>query len=171
MGVLSEYVRKEAEQLRKEIYKREESVREWTSSIYKLYDQIEQWVKDADGGAGLLEVVRAPRATFQEPRLGVYELECLQIAVASSRRAEIRPRARHVIATIKPPGKEPQRADGMIELRDGNMADYYLFRLREVDGDHWYIQSVARWNADPSDSSVEELDRDGFEAAILRIVT
>jgi hypothetical protein len=82
----------------------------------------------------------------------------------------VAPRARHVVATIKPPGKEPRRADGMAEIRDGSSAEYYLFRLKEPDGDRWYIQSVTRWNADPEYGHVEELDRDRFEAAILHIL-
>jgi hypothetical protein len=169
MGVLTEYVRKEAEQLKKEIHRREEASKEWTASINQLYGLLESWVRDADGGRGLLGARRMPRATLQEPRLGVYELDCLQIGIGS-RFAEIRPRGRYVVATIKPHGKGPRPVDGMVEIRDGGMADYYLFRLNDPDGDHWYIQSVARWNADPEYGNVEELDRDRFEAAILRIL-
>jgi hypothetical protein len=169
MGVLADYVSKEAEQLKAEVHQREEAVKEWTAAVERLYSQLEQWVTEADGGRGLLRAGRMPRPTFQEPRLGVYELDCLQVGIGS-RRAEIRPRARHVIATLKTPGKEPRQADGMAEIRDGSSAEYYLFRLQEQDGDHWYIQSVARWNADPEYGKVDELDRDRFEAAILRIL-
>jgi hypothetical protein len=174
MGVLTEYVRKEAEQLKKEIHKREEAVKEWTAAVGRLYDQIERWIKDADSGVGLLHVGRLSRPTFQEPRLGGYELDCLGIAIGdggiSSRRAEIRPRARHVIAAIRPPGKEPRRADGMVEIRSGTVADYYLFRLIENGEDRWYIQSVAKWNSDSEYGIVEELDRERFEAAILNVI-
>ena len=58
----------------------------------------------------------------------------------------------------------------MVEIRDGSSAEYYLFRLKEEGGDRWYVQSVARWNADPEYGHVEELDRDRFESAILRIL-
>src|SRR5262249_40849727 len=88
----------------------------------------------------------------------------------SARMAEIVPRARYTSAIIKPPGKEPRRADDMVEIKDGSSAEYYLFRLKDADSDHWYIQSVTQWNADPEYGKVEELDRDRFESAILRIL-
>lgn len=174
MGVLADYMQKEAEQLKNELHRREETVKEWTTAVDRLYAQIEQWVGDADGGRGLLRVGRVPRVTFQESRLGVYELECLQIAIGhittGNRRAEVRPRARHVIATIKPPGQEPRRADGMVEIKGEAVAEFYLFRLSDDGSDRWYIQSVARWNADPEYGNVDEFDQNRFEAAILAVL-
>lgn len=171
MGVLAEYLKTEAEQLRKELQKREEAVQEWSTAVYLLYDQLERWVREADEGTSLLSIGRWPRPTFQEPRLGVYELDCLQIALgASSRRAEVRPRARHVVAMIRPPGQDARRADGTVEVRNGGLAEYYLFRLKEPAGDRWYIQSDARWHSDPLNNDVEELTAERFEAALLRVI-
>ncbi|MDY3557202.1 hypothetical protein R5W24_006389 [Gemmata sp. JC717] len=173
MGVLAEYLRAEAEQLREELHKREEAVREWLSAVGQLYDRLERWARDADGGVGLLCTVRMPRVTLQEPRLGVYELDCLRISlgVAGNRRAEIRPRARYVVATIKPPGEETRRADGTVEIRGaGGVTEYYLFRLKGPGEDRWYIQSHARWHSNMLNNDVEELSAERFEAAMLQVL-
>jgi hypothetical protein len=173
MGVLTEYVQKEAAQLKGELSRREEARKEWLQAFAQLTDQLKDWVTAADGGLGLLEATGGQAYLRQESALGGYMLTSLSITLGgrdSARRAEIVPRARYTSAIIKPPGKEPRRADGMVEIKDGSAAEYYLFRLKEDDGDHWYIQSVTRWNADPEYGNVEELDRDRFEAAILRIL-
>ncbi len=168
MGVLAEYVKKEAEQLKAEVGKQEAARTEWLSALQKLRQQLTEWVHAADGGLGLLRT-SSRLLTFHEPRLGVYETEVLGVRLGS-RGAEVVPRARHVVATIRPPGKEPLRADGMVEIRGGAVADYYLFRLVENGTDRWYIQSVGRWNSDPEYGLVDELDRDRFEQAILFIL-
>jgi hypothetical protein len=173
MGVLTEYVRKEAEQLQGELGRREESRKEWLEAFARLTDRMKEWVTAADGGLGLLEATGGQTYTRQEAALGVYTLTSLLITLGgqhSGRAAEVVPRARYTSATIKPPGKEARKADGMAEIRDGSSAEYYLFRLKEEGGDRWYIQSVTQWNADPEYGKVEELDRDRFEAAILRIL-
>jgi hypothetical protein len=54
MGVLTEYVRKEAEQLRKELHGQEEAVKEWKNATDRLYEQLVAWVAAADGGNHLL---------------------------------------------------------------------------------------------------------------------
>lgn len=169
MGVLAEYVRNEAEQLRKEVVRRDAAVQEWKSAVDKLYAQLEQWVTEADDKQGLLIACQARLVACQEPRLGVYEIPSLLIGIGT-RRAEVVPHARHVVATIQPPGKEPRRADGMVELTDKGGADYYLFRLLEDGQDAWFIRSVALWNLDPRNATVDRLSRDNFEAAILSIL-
>lgn len=169
MGVLAEYVRNEAEQLRKEVSRRDAAVQEWKAAIDKLYRQLEQWVAEADDKHELLYTQPIRLNPIHEPRLGSYDVQGLQIGIGT-RKAEVAPRARHVVATVQPPGQEPRRADGMVELTDRGGADYYLFRLIEDGQDAWYIRSVALWNADPRNAAVERLDRDRFEAAVLNIL-
>ena len=173
MGVLAEFVRKEADLIRTELNRREEAKKEWLNAIARLTDQLRQWVADADGGLGLLEAVGGRSCILQEPALGVYSVTALSITVGglhSGRAAEVVPRARYVTAVIKPAEQAARRADGMVEIRDRSMARYYLFRLRSEEGDRWFIRSVAAWNADPSDNTVEPLDRDRFEAAMLQVL-
>jgi hypothetical protein len=174
MGVLTEYVRKEADQILAEMAKRKELLDEWLAAISKLYDQLETWIKEADGGIGLLGINRhTTEELISEPRLGHYNVNLMWVMLGGAigrREAIITPKLRYTSAIIKPPGKEPHRADGMVEIKDGSSAEYYLFRLKDADSDHWYIQSVTQWNANPEYGKVEELDRDRFEAAILRIL-
>jgi hypothetical protein len=173
MGVLTEYVRKEAEHLKGELGRRDEAVKEWHGAFSLLVDDIRKWVAEADGGLGLLEAVGGESCTRQEPTLGVYTFAPLVVTLGgqrSGRRAEVVPRSRFTSAVIKPPGREPRRADGMVEIRDGSSAEYYLFRLKEEGSDKWFIRSVNAWNADPNDITVDPFDRDRFEAAMLRVL-
>lgn len=173
MGVLTEFVQKEAEHLRSESNRREDAQREWTLAFAKLTDTLKQWVKEADGGLGLLEATGGSAYVRQEGQLGRYSLTSLIITLGgqqSGRMAEVAPRARYVAASIKPAGADSRRADGMVEIKDGSVPEYYLFRLKDEGGDRWFIQNVAKWNADPEYGNVEELTRDRFESAILRIL-
>jgi hypothetical protein len=169
MGVLTEYVRTEAEHLRAEAHRRQEAVAEWKGTIDRLYNQLGEWVAEADGGHNLLKVFGGRLLRPQEPRLGSYDIQSLR-SMLGSRTVEIVPKYRHVIATIAPPGAEPRRADGMVELTDGGAADYYLFRLIDGGEDRWYIRSVSLWNTEEKRGGVEPLDRDRFEAAVLAIL-
>jgi hypothetical protein len=169
MGKLAEYVRTEAEHLKADMHRRKEAVAEWKGAIDRLYKQLVGWIAEADGGHNLLAAHPERLAFVREPRLGSYEIQCLRIELGS-RDVEVAPRARHVVATIAPPGAEPRRADGMVELTDRGVAMHYMFRLIENGVDRWYIQSVGLWNIDAHRGSVEPLERDRFEAAVLDIL-
>lgn len=112
----------------------------------------------------------------QETLLGIYNISGLQITIGgrfSGRSADVVPRARYVTAVIKPPGEEPRRADGMVEINSGGGLEYYyLFRLagHNSEADRWFIRSVAQWNSDPDYNRVDPLDQDRFEAAILQVL-
>lgn len=168
MGALTEYLKKEAEHLRTAVGEQSRAVDEWTTALRSLFSALQQWLTDADRGVGLLGV-RELVAEREEPRLGFFDAPALEVRLGSSK-ALIVPRARYVMATIKPPGTELRRAEGMVEIKDGSAADYYLFRLIDDGTDRWFIRSVAQWNSDPEYGNVEELTRDRFEAAILRIL-
>ncbi|MCI0700656.1 MAG: hypothetical protein L0241_06205 [Planctomycetia bacterium] len=178
MGVLTEYVRNEAEQLKKEAHRREEAVKEWLAAVEKLYDQLEGWLRDADSGLGILKCSRMIQEQVREPRLGSYYVSPLGVSlgvILIDRSAVIVPRSRYVSFVIQPPGREPRRADGLVEIHDryrnqSAFPEYYLFRSKTDGGDEWFIRSVNAWNADPNDIAVEPLDREGFEAAMLRVL-
>lgn len=174
MGVLAEYVRKEVDQLRAEGAKRKELLDEWLASVSKLFDQLEAWVAAADGGLGILGCNRSTTKEFiSEPRLGNYDAHLMWIVLGGalgSRKAVIVPKARFVSAVIEPLGRQPRRADGIVEIRDRSTAEYYLFRWKGEGGDEWFIRSVNAWNMSPLDNAVEPLDRDRFEAAVLQVL-
>jgi hypothetical protein len=168
MGPLAEYLKTEAEHLRAEEGKREEAKAEWLGSLERLYKQLEQWTLEADGGLRLLRVGR-PIGEYEEPRLGIYDTPILTLRLGS-RGVKVTPRARYVIASIRPPGQEPRRADGMVEIKGESSAEYYLFRKKMEGGDEWFIRNVDQWNSDSVSGTVEPLDRNQFEAALLRIL-
>lgn len=175
MGVLAEYLRTEASQIRAELTRRQELLDEWRGAISKLFGQLEQWVREADGGLGILGVhPYAATQAISEPRLGRYDADILYIGLGgggvAARKAMIVPKARYVSAVIQPPGRESRRADGIVQITDGSVSEYYLFRLKTEAGDEWFIRSDRAWNADPADITVEPLDRDRFEAALLRVL-
>lgn len=176
MGVLTEYLKSEADQIRAEATRRKELLEGWLTAIDRLYDRLEEWLAEADSGLGLLGVNRnTTRQLIGEPRLGNYDVYIMWVSLGGplgNRDATIVPKARYVVASIKPHGEEPRRADGMVEIRSGSTPEYYLFRLAgpTVDEDRWFIRNVDQWNADPEYGKVEPLDRERFEAAILRVL-
>lgn len=175
MGVLADYVKKEAEQLRTELAGRREALNEWRAAVKTLYDRLEGWIHEADAGIGLLGVVRdATLETVSEPRLGNYELHGMWVVLGAGlgagREAYIVPKARFVAAVIQPPGREARRADGIVQIKDRSLPEYYLFRWKTADGDEWFIQSVSVWQSNPGSNAVEPLDKDRFEAAMLQVL-
>ena len=54
MGVLAEYVKQKAAQLRDEQQRVNEAGREWKEAVGRLYARLQGWVAAADGGEGLL---------------------------------------------------------------------------------------------------------------------
>jgi hypothetical protein len=172
MGVLAEYVKDKADSLLDESSKVEAATREWQDAIGALYAQLRGWIEQADGGTGLLRAKPRAGDILHETRLGVYSLDQIVISLGG-RASVVAPRARYVVATIKPPGQEPRAADGIVEIRSGaGAAEYYLFRAAGSTpaGDRWYIQSDARWHGDPLNNDVEELTSDRFEQAVLSIL-
>ncbi|HEX4610425.1 MAG TPA: hypothetical protein VH092_19700 [Urbifossiella sp.] len=169
MGKLAEYVRTEAGRLKAEIDKQAEAVAEWKAAVGRLYAQLQIWTAEADGGYGLLRLRIGRTVSVNDPGLGAYDAEVLTVALGS-RTADIVPRARYVAAAIRPPGREPRRADGKVEITDGAAATAFLFRLKGPAGDEWFIRPVWLWNSDPAFGTVEPLDREQFEAVVLGIL-
>lgn len=167
MGVLADYLQTERDQLREVSQRRAAEYAEWVTAMNRLIEQTRRWLTEADG-VGLLRL-ELPLLSVSEPRLGTYEINGLAVQL-NGRRVVVAPRARYVVARIHTAGTDPKRADGMVELRDGAAAVYYLFRLKSETGDGWYIQSVDVWNNAKEYGLVEPLDRDRFEAAVLSIL-
>lgn len=169
MGVLAEYLKIESEQLKAEAENRRTSIEEWLHAVDELFVQCKVWIRNADGGLGVLLAGGMREEFVQEPRLGGYSAKILTIDLAG-REAFVAPRARYVAAKVRPPGRDLRRADGMVELRNGTIAEYYLFRWKTDTGDEWFIRGVTEWNQAKDYGVVEPLDSDRFEAAVLRIL-
>ncbi len=172
MGELADYLKAEAETIRNQSKRREAALHDWLGAIQRLNEELLSWIKAADDGMGLVEV-RTLDTHCREPALGGYSIPGLSISIGdrlSRRSANIIPHARYVAATIKPPGENERRADGMVEIKSDTIADYYLFRLKYERGDEWFIQSVGVWNHQKTYGAVELLTQDRFEEAMLFIL-
>jgi hypothetical protein len=169
MGVLEEYLKAEADQVRADVQDYEKSLQEWLNSLDRLYGQLEEWIQAADREFGVLRMDRITVGLVQEPRLGTYSSKSLQIRLGS-RYVIVTPRARYVAAKIRPPAREPARAAGMVEIRSGSIPEYYLFRWKTEDRDEWFIATMADYTRYGDPLPVEPLDRDRFEAAVLTVL-
>jgi hypothetical protein len=174
MGALADYLKNEADSLRTERSTRASSITDWQQSLEKLYELLCSWIEVADGGLGFVKAIVSDHS-MQEPRLGTYTTKKLTIKFGDDSTgnadivSEVVPKARFVLATISPPGRETRPADGHVEIREGKIASYYLFRWKNPDGDEWFICSDARWNS-WSYGKVEPLNSESFEAAVLSTV-
>jgi hypothetical protein len=177
MGVLAEYLKTEAENLKAQRQKQKDAVEEWQQCLSRLIAMLGGWISAADAGLGLLSTRVEPHSA-EEPRLGHYlacKLSILFGDVPSGSAwtvAEVVPRARHVVSVIHPTGRKPRWADGMVVIREGRLATHYLLRWREEGGDEWFICSDAEWDETrPSEEGrVKPLTADLFELAVLRAV-
>jgi hypothetical protein len=164
MGKLRDLLTTEAEKFRKEKEKRQQTLNEWMGLLGGLFNQIDVWLKASDPD-GLLDVT-AETATINDPALGEYKAPIRRIALGD-KSVEIVPRARYVVASIRPPGAEkPVRAQGLVEIRAAGWASYYLFQL---PGGNWYIQTASH-NVRGFDNPVQPLDPDRFEAALASLL-
>jgi hypothetical protein len=174
MGVLAEYLRTEADHLRTTRRERKAILDEWKHSLATLNPQLMRWVEAADAGLDLIRADGASVVVVEEPRIGAYRCPKVTISMGDSNDewtpvVEVAPRARFVVAEITAPGRHPQQADGMVEVREGGRPTHYLFRLKNPVGDEWFICSVADWNnvRSKEHGRVEPLTADTFEAAVL----
>lgn len=174
MGVLAEYLKTEGEHLRAERQFRKDAVEEWNQSLDQLYASLTQWIQAADGGLGLIGGRVDPHRT-EEPKLGPYlgsKLAVLwgdELSGGGIPVADVVPRARYVVATLKPTGREPRAADGMVEIRANRITTHFLFRWAHRGRDEWFICTHAEWNSRDF-GNVTPLTAEAFEAAVLGAV-
>jgi hypothetical protein len=160
MGKLAEYLKSEAETIKKEKARRQAALKEWTDLLDGLFRQVDAWLAACDP-EGLLDRT-AETVELTDPALGEYKAPARRIGLGD-KSIQIVPRARYVAMTIRPPGAEkPVRAQGLVELRDPVGRGFYLFQLPR---DKWYIQREPR-NLRESDNAVEPFDSDRFEEAL-----
>ena len=164
MGKLRDLLRTEAARYRSEKTKRQQTLSEWLGLLNDLFNQLDSWLKASDPD-GLLDVTAAALLA-NDPALGEYQAPIRRIALGD-KSVDIVPRARYVVATIRPLGTEkPVRAHGLVEIRTLGWASYHLYQL---PGGNWYIQTASQ-NLRETDNVVEPLDADRFEAALASLL-
>ena len=160
MGVLTEYLKTEAEYLKAEKAKRRAELKDWVDSLNALFTQFQEWLAVCDPENLIDRTIES--ASGQDLSLGEHQVPVLKLSLGD-RSIRFLPRARFVAALVRSPGQDkPVRAHGMVELRGLGGPAYYLFRLS--DG-KWYIQSQAE-NLRATGNDVTPIDRDRFEAAV-----
>ena len=159
MGVLAEYLKSGAEQLKAEKVKRRSVVREWVNSLNGLYQQIQEWLKVCDP-ENLIEC-SIEQVSGRELAFGPHQVPVLKLTLVD-RSIQFEPVARYMAATVRPPGQEtPVRVQGGVQLRGLGGRECYLFLLN--DG-KWYIQKEFENLRKGND--VVPLDADQFEAVV-----
>lgn len=172
MGVLAEYLKTEAGHLRSERQFRREAVDEWNQSLDQLYSTLIGWIQAADDGLGLIGG-RIEQHRTEEPKLGPYLCRKLSVLWGDELSgggipvADVVPRARFVVATLKPTGRGPRAADGMVEVRANRITTHYLFRW--MNPDEWFICTHAEWRSRDF-GNVHPLTAEAFESAVLGAV-
>ena len=162
MGVLTEYLKSEAESLRAEKAKSRAEAQEWVDSLNGLFAQFQEWLAACDPEGLIDRSIESIRGS--DPSLGEHQVPVLKLSIGN-RIVRFVPRARFSIAQVRPDGHDkPIRAQGLMELQSLGDPEYHLYRL--PDG-KWYIQSRAEY-FDITSNVVHPIDRDRFEAAVRK---
>lgn len=165
MGKLAEYLKSEADSIRKEKAKRQTALREWLEMLETLFRQIDEWLAASDP-EGLIDR-SAATIEISDPALGIYKAPIRRITLGD-RSIEIVPVARYVaMVSIRPPGEKPVRAQGLVELRDPGGQRYNLF---QSPGGKWYIQHEPGPKSAMFDNDVAAFDAERFESALASLL-
>jgi hypothetical protein len=160
MGVLAEYLKTEADQLKAEKAKRRAVVRDWVGALNELYGQIQEWLTVCDPENLIERAVE--QVPGREPAFGAHQVPVLKLTLVD-RSVQFEPVARYMAAMVRPPGQDtPVRVEGGVQLRGLGGRACYLFRL--PDG-KWYIQKEFE-NLRTNGNDVVPLDADRFEAVV-----
>lgn len=169
MSVLSQFLKEEGARLRAEAPTREAKVGDWIRAVTELLNKLQEWVRQADTNQIIELNVEEYRFPYREEGLGKYKLPRLRIQL-DTRAVWVLGKARNVVDRIRPPGGgTPRQADGVVVIAETALRDrigspsYYLYRLAEPDGDHWYIRH-------PLEEEVKPLDQERFEAILVSLL-
>ncbi len=160
MTPLAEFLQTNEEKLREDEKQRETRRAEWVGAVERLLRQIEGWVRDADP-KNLLHVERV----LQEHRdagLGYYRAPALLVRFGPTK-VEITPWSRNVVGRLEmdEPGKE-LRIEGAVHITDGS-EKFIVYRVLPEGREEWRL-------APPMSLKTTPLTRQGFEAALLRLI-
>lgn len=156
VATLREFLASEAEKLRGEqaemIVRRDE----WLASVGRLFAKIQEWLRDADPGGGLLTLEEG-RVAIREVGIGGYEAPVLFVKVGR-RQATIRPVARNVAGALASTNATRiLKAYGRVDM-ESPLGRYMLFRTQKEPEDRWIVIEEDGYRS-------QAFDRDTFESA------
>ena len=167
MSTLAEFLEEKAKQLLAEKPARDDLVREWTSAVNHLLDELEGWVRDADK-ARVLDIQRTAHQ-FNDEKMGRYSVPGLKFDL-DGQAVDVVPVARRVVASIPAAGDAPpRRADGRVDLRRGADTFSVLYRARSGEADKWFVTHPSVWNIREQRQEVKPLTREEFERDLMSL--
>ena len=138
MGKLTEYLREENVRWQAERPLRESTANEWRSALNELFDDIANWIQQADS-AGLIQIER-DTVRHYERRLGHCELPRMKVTYEASE-VTFQPRNRFAVGLrIVDEIGQSRFADGYVSVLCPNPSGHQIFRLIEDGASRWYIQ-------------------------------
>jgi len=153
---LKDFLSQEADRWFAQAEQRQAKRDEWVAAVRRLLDQIRAWLREADT-TGVLRITEQTH-TFHEGGIGHYEAPGLSVRLRD-REVQIAPGARNTVGSV---GDPSFRTQGLVVMTAGDLK-YLLYRLLdERHGERWRI-------VNDSDYSTDLLDKDSFEAALVRL--
>jgi hypothetical protein len=157
---LKEFLAERAEIERSRADEKRAIQQEWRESLYRLVQQIQEWLVDSDPGH-LLEIEESYHE-LREVNVGVYTAPGLVIR-DEAREVRIVPIARMVVGPLLADGGvRMNRAFGRVDMTDGG-EKFMLFRSQKDPSDEWVI-------VDDREYVVRKFDRQSFEEAMQRLL-
>lgn len=152
MGKLKEFLSQEVEKLRAEANSEAEENRRWSSSAYRLFDQIETWIRDADPNK-VVEIDRS--VTMSLDRITPIPILWLKVGL---RRVSISASSRRVAGIFQLPDDPVAYKPAGLVVVEGGDHTYRLYLFRTGGEDRWYLQTHGM--------NLQSLDRELFESLI-----
>jgi hypothetical protein len=129
--------------------------------VKRLVETIVSWLKE-DDPEHILSIEQY-LITRSEQGLGSYQVPCLEILLGDSK-VIVSPVARNVIGTVGPRGDVATKAEGRVDIQDGQRLRKYMLYRSIKDG-------VEAWYAIDETFKAELLDKDRLEAIVQDLLS
>jgi hypothetical protein len=167
MGVLAEFLKEKADEIRAAKPERDRLVSDWTAAVECLLGQIEQWLRESDP-EGLIRCQRVGHS-FNDEGMGPYTVPGLKLEL-DGQVVGVVPVARRVVASVVLPGEsQPRRAEGRVDLTRYGDTHYILYRFRDAGGDRWYVVHDGVFDTKLNRPVGRDLTREEFEADLASL--
>jgi hypothetical protein len=167
MGVLAEFLKEKADEIRAAKPERDRLVADWTAAVERLLGLIEQWLRESDPD-GLIRSERTTHA-FNDEAMGPYSVPGLSLEL-DGQVVGVVPVARRVVASVVLPGEsQPRRAEGRVDLKRYGDTIYVLYRFRDGEADRWYVVHDGVFDTKLNRPVGRDLTREEFEADLASL--